>query len=72
MDKQVCRHCNKTFDFDKGGFGSSFGGHVCSVKCAKASASHSGHDYAIHREDNTISETNSSLLACEDCRKRGK
>ena len=57
MDQQTCKNCGKTFDFDKGGFGSSMGGHVCSAECGKKSAAKSGRCYAVHDETDAIVDT---------------
>jgi hypothetical protein len=61
MDMQTCSNCSKQFDFDKGGFGSSHGGHACSSECAKQLAQQRGTHYAIHDKTNTIVDTDAPL-----------
>jgi len=64
VDIQTCKvkQCSKRFDFDKGGFDSSFGGYVCSAECAKKAASEAGRAYAIHDETDKIIETNADKI----------
>ena len=61
MDKQTCRVCNKTFDFDTEGLATTRQGKpflVCSVDCAKTAATTKGNAYAIHDDTGDIVEHN--------------
>jgi hypothetical protein len=61
VDLQTCRVCDKEFDFDKSGFGSTRGGVdflVCSETCGKKAATVAGNLYVIHDGTDKIVEHN--------------
>ena len=58
---QACSNCNKQFDFDKEGLGSSIGGYVCSDTCARQLSAKRGTHHAIHDKQDVIVDTDAPL-----------